>query len=348
MNAELRIPIRNFYYLLSYAWEEFQEGELKVVGKEYAAEVIHLLGVQFLRGLDLLAKEGWRKGIIQEERFTPQIKGKISWKKTIRNNALRQGKAFCVLPSQSRNIPLNQSIRAIYDLLLQHPSLARPLKAKLLNFRYLFEGIDPIYVDKRALADYYPTFQSPSYPLLLHICSLIYELELPWNNSAESSGYAILPEPDRMGRLFEQFIRNFFRMELAEYEVTRPIIKWKVDREEERKKSGHLPVMRTDMVLHGPHRKIIIDTKFYAKMFQHFHGHDSFISSHIYQLFAYLSNFPREKEHTALEGILLYAARDEGFQETYHLNGFPFIVKGLSLLLPPKEIHLELCRLIRS
>lgn len=344
------IPIKNLYYLLSYAWEEFDGDQWVNVGKEEAPQVINLLAKQFIKGLKLLKNEGLKKGLSQQAHTISAVKGKIDWANTIGRQLILQGKTHCHHLHTTYNHPLNQSIKAYYLTLVHHPFLASPLKQTLFLYHDYLIDIQPVFYKRRQLLDYYSTFISPTYPFLIHLGELLVNMQIPTTSKERSSnqGMSILQDRAKMSKIFEQFVRNFYLLEQSKFRVSRPIIRWKGVTAFSEEAQRYLPVMRTDVMLSNGERKIIIDTKFYGKMFQSFHGHDSLISSHLYQLYSYLKNYSPDKlvENQSLEGILLYAASGNPMSFEYQIQDFSFRVKSISLSVPQGQIHKELYHLI--
>jgi 5-methylcytosine-specific restriction enzyme subunit McrC len=127
-----------------------------------------------------------------------------------------------------------------------------------------------------------------------------------------------MEDEERMNRVFERFVRNFFRQEQDELDVSSELIDWDLSDKEEAIALELLPNMRTDVSLRGPHRTVIIDAKYYAETLHTHHDKRRLRSAHLYQLFAYLKNMERNSEpDSRAEGILLYPTlgRRSGFQQ---------------------------------
>ena len=109
-----------------------------------------------------------------------------------------------------------------------------------------------------------------------------------------------------MAQVFEDFVRNFYRVSQCEFAVKPLQLEWQAmpiavmgD--------ARLPTMRTDVYLESSERRIILDTKYYVEALQEHHGTASFRSDNLYQLFAYLrNNAVANPEIAAPDGILLY------------------------------------------
>ena len=60
------IPIKNIYYLLSYAWNRLEESELVDVSAEDESDLLNLLGRVLLNGTKTLLKRGIDRQYITE------------------------------------------------------------------------------------------------------------------------------------------------------------------------------------------------------------------------------------------------------------------------------------------
>ena len=89
-----------------------------------------------------------------------------------------------------------------------------------------------------------------------------------------------------MARLFEAFVRNFYKVE-TDLSVSSDSITWQFE-SEFAEDLEMLPTMLTDITLQSKSQKIIIDTKYYKDAFQTRYDKQKINSGNLYQLFAYL------------------------------------------------------------
>lgn len=114
----------------------------------------------------------------------------------------------------------------------------------------------------------------------------------------------------------------------------------------------YLPIMKTDICLDSPNRKIVIDTKFHKKTFdsQFETGSPKIKSPDLYQLFSYLTNEkPKIAKTTCLEGILMYPTikKEEDVELSYFFNGDRVRVATVDLSSDWKSIHDRLLHLVQ-
>ena len=99
---------------------------------------------------------------------------------------------------------------------------------------------------------------------------------------------------EKMAKLFEDFVTEFYRRELVGFRVNHSgrRIKWNDDGTSDSQRSM-IPRMEADVILEtadrrvGP-RRIVLDTKFYRETLSGHYGGLKLRSNHLYQLLAYL------------------------------------------------------------
>ena len=166
--------------------------------------------------------------------------------------------------------------------------------------------------------------------MLLSICQLILDGVLLTTDSGEYRLASFVDE-QRMNRLYEKFILEYYAKECPQVKATASQIPWALD-------DGigtMLPVMQSDIMLTQGSRVLIIDAKYYTHTTQMQYEVHSLHSGNLYQIFTYVKNKDTEfgdSPHTVL-GMLLYAATDEAVQpdNSYLMSGNRISVKTLDL-----------------
>lgn len=104
-----------------------------------------------------------------------------------------------------------------------------------------------------------------------------------------------------------------------------------------------LPKMRSDLVLCRGDRRLIVDAKCYGRTMQQHHGNKSYISAHLYQIFAYVKNTDVSSTGK-VAGMLLYARTDEALQpcHSYRIGGNLFYLRTLDLLQDFSQVRRQL------
>jgi 5-methylcytosine-specific restriction enzyme subunit McrC len=131
-----------------------------------------------------------------------------------------------------------------------------------------------------------------------------------------------------MGILFEEFVRNFYRLEQEKYRVYREDIIWDITAGDK----SFLPKMQTDISLEGKETKIIVDTKYYKEALNVHYDKERIKSENMNQMFAYLKNIENTSEiNRKCEGILLYPTVTKQFDINITTHGHKISFKTINL-----------------
>jgi 5-methylcytosine-specific restriction enzyme subunit McrC len=149
-----------------------------------------------------------------------------------------------------------------------------------------------------------------------------------------------------MAAVFEEFVRNFYRVEQQRYSVEPLSIQWDATPLTS-SAVGQLPNMRVDVFLRSADRRIIIDTKYYASALQTYHGTESFHSGNLYQIFSYLKNAAaKDPRFGDVEGMLVYPEVQHSLDASFLIQGHPVRVATLDLTQPWPSIADRLLSLV--
>ncbi|RBP96134.1 McrBC 5-methylcytosine restriction system component [Cytobacillus firmus] len=179
------------------------------------------------------------------------------------------------------------------------------------------------------------------YRFVLDICRFLYESLLLNEDNVEFQFADFERDPKAMARLFEEFVRNFYKKEMPEYRVYRENIYWDAEGEE----TSYLPIMQTDISLESNDRKIIMDTKYYQHTFTQNFGSQKLISGNLYQLFAYLSNH-KKSEGKEITGMLLYPKTGKELMLAYRIKEFSVKINTVDLNRDWLSIHTRLKEIV--
>ena len=166
--------------------------------------------------------------------------------------------------------------------------------------------------------------------MLVSLCQLVLEGMLLTTDDGEYRLATFIDE-QRMSRLYERFILEYYAKECPQIKATASQIPWALD-------DGigtMLPIMQSDIMLSQGSKVLIIDAKYYAHITQVQYDVHTLHSNNLYQIFTYVKNKDTEfgeKPHT-VSGMLLYAQTDEAIQpdNVYQMSGNKISVKTLDL-----------------
>ena len=294
--AQEKIPVRNWWHMLLYAWDlaEFQDrfdAELEDAPDLRAlltSILVYLVKHQIRRGL--------RGDYVERSEELRGVRGRIDFGQTLRSMSMYRGRLHCEYEEFTLNVPRNQIIRSTLGNSLNHDftsiekngkgrygKLVSDLEALL---RMLYE-IDRVRVTARLIASELRLLgrNEREYKLMLKICEM-------------------LQDPS-------------------------------MNKEERQDTRVRLPTMKPDIVLtqRKTGSKVVIDTKFYGSVLYESGSGPTVNPDHVYQLYGYLQSLDsNDRRYPDSTGILLYARTNKDnvdFQTT--IDSHPFRVYTLDL-----------------
>ncbi|RUL51331.1 5-methylcytosine-specific restriction endonuclease system specificity protein McrC [Lysinibacillus antri] len=336
------IPIKNLYYMLCYAWQHLDEREFVSISREDEKDIKHLLTRILLVKLRSLIKRGFYREYQNNREETSTLRGRVLFKESIQSFSFKRAKMHIEFEELSHDIPHNQIIKSTLYQLLQLPGFDKKLKEEIHQLYSYFAQIKLIKLDGYIFNTIRLHRSNQHYRFVLDICQLLYEALLLNEEESDSKFADFERNPKAMARLFEDFVRNFYRKETPQFKVGRENIYWDATGEN----TSYLPIMQTDISLEDLNRKIIMDTKYYQNALTQNRGSEKLISTNLYQLFAYLSN--HKEVNKVLSGILLYPKTGQELNLSYEIKGFPIKVYTVDLNRSWDIIHDRLLEIVKE
>lgn len=341
----MQIPILNIYYLLCYAWDKLDEADIVNVNAIDTIELIDLFAEVLSNGLTRLLKQGLDRYYIEQDYEIIGVKGKINLSETVKKNILPLYKTVCKYDEFDYDILHNQILKTTIGKLLRVKKLDSSLKKKLHKLYIKLPPISTISIRSAHFNQVRLNRNNYYYDFILKICKILNENIFIDEFTGDYKFKDFLKEEKVMARLFESFIRNFYKQE-SKYKVTTDIIKWLLTSENPEDISV-LPDMVTDIVLTSDKKKIIIDTKYYKEALKGRFEKKKIISGNLYQLFAYLKNQETDAEVTQnCEGILLYPSIDEDFEHKFKYKAHKIRIMSINLNQNWKKIKEDLLQIV--
>ena len=342
----MNIPIQNLYYLLLYAWDALEEGQMVEASAQSETQILDLLGGVLSSGIDHILRRGLDRGYLPHSELIPGIRGKIDISATVKANALPCGRVVCEFDELSYRVLQNQLLRSTVQRLLKSNQLAPMLRDKLAGTDRRLHEVGNVPLSSRVFRSVQLHSNNRFYRFLLEVCRLIHDNLLVDERTGTVKFRDFVRDERRMWMLFERFAWNFYRREQTTFSVGRNRVRWKVT-------TGTpeavrlLPTMLTDISLTSADRKIVIETKFYRRTLDlHFEKH-SVRSTHLCQLFAYLKNLAaRGGLYASVEGILLYPAVGQNLDLSYDLHGHRVRVCTIDLNKGWNEIKMDMLSIL--
>ncbi|MCC8014614.1 MAG: 5-methylcytosine-specific restriction endonuclease system specificity protein McrC [Eubacterium sp.] len=321
------IPIQNIYYMLSYAFQVLKEQGYKKVETEEFENTAELCASILAKGISLQIKRGILREYIPVAESRSALRGKSEISESVKNRTVLKKQLICSFDEFSVNAYMNRIIKSTVMLLLSS-DIKKPIKKELRRLMVYFGDVETIGIHRINWNIHYNR-NNKTYHMLISVCYLVIKGLLQTQSDGTEKLMDFLDE-QRMCRLYEKFILEYYRKEFPKIKAEASLISWQLDNEAD----DFLPVMRSDIMLSYGNKTLIIDAKFYNHAMQTQFDKTTVRSAHLYQIFTYVKNKQLELgDKNEVSGMLLYAGTDEVIQPdcTYHMSGNKIDVKTLDL-----------------
>lgn len=344
----MEIPVSNIYYILCYAWDKLEEADKAGVSASDYEDAINLFARVLVNGSRQLFKRGLEHSYRDVSEEYIGIKGKLNFKESLNRNLFKQGRSVCEFSQFDNNNLQNQLLKATLATLLRTDGLEKDLRLEIRDCCWRFPGVSDIDPAIHLFSQIRIHRNNSFYDFLLHICKLILENIVLDERTGRYQFKEFVREEKAMARLFEEFVRNFYKKEQSVFSVRREDIDWFVTPLGESTRQ-FLPKMQTDLTLESKTRKIIVETKYYKEALSTRFETEKFKSHNLYQLYSYLRNIENSESHgmnPGCEGILLYPTVNYRLDERYDMLGHNVKVCTVDLSKDWRSIELELLSLL--
>ena len=351
--ATSAIPVRNAWYMLLYAWDMAQwKGRFNAEAED-APSLLGLLAQILTESTEHLVRQQLRRSHEPHHETIRGIRGRIDFATCIKKLTFERGAASCRFSELSVDTLKNRILLATLHRLSRDHRLAlrdNADKADQLRQRLhvLIREMQGVKLTPIGISDFSRlqlTRNDQEYFLPMTICSMINRLEMPTESTGDHALVALMRDEITFHNLFERFVRNFYRLQLNDYDVISENLKWPTD-----EPCRFMPEMKTDISLrrHSDNQRMVIDTKYYVSLFTaNRHDTDKFKSGHLYQIYAYLrTQAGKGAEYSKAGGMLLYPTVVSDIHEKVKLQGHTIHIATLNLNQPWEMIESRLMSIV--
>lgn len=332
MSQTGKIPIQNIYYLLCYAWNRLEERDMIDVTGIDSTSLVDLFARVLCGGIERLLRRGLDRGYVDVAEDTRCLRGKLLFSPTVKRNLLKKAQVHCEFDELSYNVLHNQILKTTVLNIIRVEGLDAQLKDRLTGLCRRFNGVDAIELSYGVFGRVQLHRNNAFYDFLLKICELVFDNLLASETPGKSKFRDFFQDDDkRMAALFEEFVRNFYKLETSGFKVGREDILWQAEPMDADSKA-YLPKMATDISIEGHGFKVVIDTKFYKEALATHYDAEKIRSQHFFQIFAYLKNLEkRGGVNTHCTGVLLYPTVQKELNLSYMMDGHKLIIHTINL-----------------
>jgi len=336
------IPIRNIYYMLSYAFRILDPQGYKRVSVEQFDNVLEMLSSVLSRGISIQIKRGIQKGYLEKIEALCSPRGRFELSESIKTNCIYKNHVVCSYDVFSENIYMNRIIKSTLELLIRL-DISKSRKKELRRLLVYFSDVSSLDVNNINWNMHYNR-NNRAYQMLLSICHMIIKGLLQSSSDGSKRVMDFLDE-QQMHHLYEKFVLEYYRRHYPQISVSSSEIKWALDDSE----VYMLPIMKSDIMLTYNDNVLIIDAKYYSSNTQTRYDTHKIHSHNLYQIFTYVKNKSYQlKDHLEVSGMLLYAQTDDEIQpnNTYMMSGNKISVRTLDLNCEFAEIAAQLNKIV--
>ena len=181
-------------------------------------ERVHdLLGKVLARGTFRLIRRGIDRGYREVREDLAGIRGKIAVGETVKRALRARGQAACDFEELSYYVLHNRILRSTLRSLLRLPDLHSGVRAEVRSAYTKLDGVSVVPLNRRLFQQVQLDRNRRYYRFLLSVCRLIHE-QLLVNERSGEAAFTDFSE-ERMERLYEDFIIEFYRREQDRYRV---------------------------------------------------------------------------------------------------------------------------------
>lgn len=318
------IRIQNIYYMLAYAFQILKEQGYSSCATEEFENTADLLSAILVKGVSIQIKRGLGREYVEETETLSCLRGKIDVNESIKKQTLIKQQLVCNYDEFSVDSYKNQIIKTTAELLMRY-DIPSSRKKELRNLMLYFKDVktlDPYSINWNLQYNR----NNQSYRMLISICYLVIKGLLQTTSNGTVKLMEFLDE-QRMCRLYEKFILEYYKKEYPQIKTAASQIDWALD-------DGigtMLPTMQSDIMLSYEGRTLIIDAKYYSHTTQVQYDVHTLHSNNLYQIFTYVKN--KAVSGGDVSGMLLYAKTDEVIQPNQHfkMSGNTICVRTLDL-----------------
>lgn len=338
------IAVQNIYYMLSYAFKILRENGYRDIKTENFANTAELCAAILSRGVAAQIKRGLAREYVSATDSLSALRGELEIDASIKSGAILKRQMVCSFDEFSTDFYINQILKSTMQLLLR-ADITKARKKELRRLLVYFNGVQTL--DVRRINWNIPYNRAnQSCQMLVSVCYLVVRGLLQTQADGSTRLMDFFDE-QRMCRLYEKFVLEYYRREFPQLSARAAQIPWQLDDGG----AEFLPVMQSDITLSYGGRTLIIDAKYYENTMQTRYDSRKIHSENLYQIFTYVKNKQAEIGTAgSVSGLLLYAKTDEAVlpSSDYQMSGNKIGVHTLDLNVKRELIAQQLDKIAES
>jgi 5-methylcytosine-specific restriction enzyme subunit McrC len=166
------IPIQNVYYLLCYAWNKLEEGEIVDVASLNSTQLVDLFAKVLAGGTHHLIRRGFDRGYLSFADEIGRLRGKIDFATSLKKNLLARGYAHCEYEELDYNVLHNRILKTTLERLVFAEGLDNELRQEVRETLRWLRQVEPIRLSSQLFRRVQLHRNNHYYTFLLNVCEL--------------------------------------------------------------------------------------------------------------------------------------------------------------------------------
>ncbi len=334
------IPIRNIYYMLTYAWNHLQDAKIVNLDAQPANNLLDILGHALNKCVLYLCRRGFELNYQSNTELITGVKGRVNLTQTLRGLHMTQGKTVSTFDDLNPDTLANKIIKSSLTVLIKNENLNKTIREESRSIRARMPEVKEINLTPLHFNKVKVRASSRYYKFAISLCKFIADNSISNQNNGSYRFYDFERDERKMSLLYQEFLYCFCMRELKNANVKRSYLKWDAYSDSD-KNLSFLPRMETDITISSNNKTLIVDAKYYKNIFSSRNETSKFHSSNLYQLMNYLlacKSTPAQK----ISGLLIYPHVTKAVKHRYNISGFDIGLCTINLDQEWTLIHQDL------
>lgn len=203
------IPVRNIYYMLTYAWGYLQEIKQANLEAIPGNNLLDILGYVLNKGVLQLSRRGLELDYNPNTEIIPGIKGRIEFAKTIRGFHLNHGKTVSTFDMLNEDTLANRIIKSTLAILIKHEKLNSTIRDEARSLYRKLPGISTLHLTPQHFSYLNGGKNTRYYKFVISVCKFIVNNSIPGQNKGHYRFYDLKETKKRCHYFIKSFFMNF-------------------------------------------------------------------------------------------------------------------------------------------
>jgi 5-methylcytosine-specific restriction enzyme subunit McrC len=313
MSPQSAFSIDSLCNMILYAWRLWPSGYSAYSGKTTNLSPLDLLGVLLSQSVIKAAKAGLYRDYREREELAFVPRGRILISETLKRRAVNDRQLYITTDEFTVDCLANQILLWAVSALNRVTSIDKMVNAQLLRSRDILSNVSYVSPSSQEMNFEMSRIRRKEYKLGLSIAIILYQSKIfsPSRQGNLSSEIPLIDDEHLFRRLYETFLREFYKFHFKENTVTGRFYDWGAG------PTGRFPRMVTDINVESDQQIILMDAKCTPKVLtrRDEFSNGTLNSGHLYQIFTYMAHASSLNSEKSVKGVLIYPQYDQFVDE---------------------------------